>query len=53
MILMLFVIIVLSVVEMFYNSAQRNAISETITAMDSTYMRHNTMADINYVSRKI
>lgn len=53
MILMFLIMVVLSSIELHYKSLQNDGIKEGVEAIDSTYMRHNTMVDINYESRKI
>lgn len=50
---MLLIMIVLSSIELHYKNLQSDSIKEGVRAIDACFMRHNTMVDINYVSRKI
>lgn len=52
-IVLLLIICVLSAVEFSYRIGQKGDINEGVEAIYNSYMRHNIMADVNYISRYI
>ena len=51
--LLLLMLCIISGVQLSLKVSQNNTIDEGVTAINQAYLRHNTMVDISYYSRKI